>query len=240
MSLRLRRSPPWHLVAVLACIVTVVMFDNSSKLRNVEDTMTIAETGNNNVNLNVSLHVHLTIDDSNRAYERALQRSLASGGLIPINTSKKGWRESYERGLDVLRGGKQRRRTPWELVKEDPVLYHRDESRMNHRNHRQQQHHRSTKRSDGNNNNNNNNEGFLAALPSIRHATAVSLPNVACVYTGFIRDFARMVDDCRVGCHKPKYRRLWGRHRSRLWRLSRCDIFMTTWHMHGVGGYRHL
>eukprot|EP00760_Papus_ankaliazontas_P003976 PhM_4_TR11672/c1_g1_i10/m.86623 len=155
-----------------------------------------------------------TTNNKKRAadYVMSLRRSLASGGLIPINTSKKGWRESYERDLDVLRGHEQQpRRTPWELVEEDPVLYHRDEARLSKR----QRQVRSG-------------------------ASTASFPNVACVYTGFVRDFARMAEDCAVGCDSHEIRKLWGGHLSRVWLLNRCDIFMTTWHMHGVGGYQRL
>eukprot|EP00760_Papus_ankaliazontas_P010857 PhM_4_TR14542/c0_g2_i1/m.60302 len=62
---------------------------------------------------------------------------------------------------------------------------------------------------------------------------------VACLYTGFVRDFARMVRQCRYGCggEVSKY---FGSHREHLWTTTKCDVFFTTWDMHGVGGYQQI
>eukprot|EP00759_Apiculatamorpha_spiralis_P058658 PhF_6_TR9257/c0_g1_i2/m.14662 len=76
-------------------------------------------------------------------------------------------------------------------------------------------------------------EERLESLPS-------SLSRVACIYTGFLRDFGRMVQDCDGDHCNGDVKKLFGFHRSRLWKPSKCDVFMTTWHHHGVGSYKQL
>eukprot|EP00760_Papus_ankaliazontas_P003980 PhM_4_TR11672/c1_g1_i3/m.86634 len=205
--------PPWRIAAMLAIVVLIYVDVNNTPKSPPDRAIAAAKTPQTKESEMIN-NSNNNSNNKKRApdYVMSLRSSLASGGLIPINTSKKGWRESYMRDLDVLRGDEQQpRRTPWELVEEDPVLYHRDEARLSKRQ-------RQTRSG---------------------AASAASFPNVACVYTGFIRDFARMAENCTVNCNKI-IRKLWGGHRWRLWHSTECDIFMTTWHMHGVGGYLRL
>eukprot|EP00759_Apiculatamorpha_spiralis_P007246 PhF_6_TR14259/c0_g1_i2/m.22920 len=59
-------------------------------------------------------------------------------------------------------------------------------------------------------------------------STTSSGLRAACVYSGFIRDFLRMV-------YRGDNTRYFGSHKSNLWDHVKCDITMSTWDHHGVG-----
>ena len=59
-----------------------------------------------------------------------------------------------------------------------------------------------------------------------------------CLYTGFLRDFLRMVETCpaqKSKCDDSEVVRLYGSHRKNLWEGTGCDIVMTTWDVEGAG-----
>ena len=83
--------------------------------------------------------------------------------------------------------------------------------------------------------------GKAAAAEATSSSSASSFssqPRIACLYAGFMRNYQMMLAPCRgARCRVPRHAKAFGDTRRKILVGTQCDVFLSTWHLRGVGRF---